>query len=329
MTIQLVKMLIWGKGDVGDISTIEEESVEIEENDKVNQEEEEKEEDESSTEEGRDESPAEEEEEEEEEEEDSYPDYPHSRINFDFYKLVEESGFITSIIYGGCLSMMACFVSLPLYVWVVDMYDSTSMSVMPYNIAISYSNVSRLPYIPAFLLSISYLYPSMITTLDHTAVLTRLVLWFQFSFQLFASFGEMIEKTVFEETCIILGLTISFSFFRLTTSPQIGELISVGLFSTILSIIVIGYLLYGINYTAFMFFGIVLSLKPFLSGAFGLVTYDGITLLYSVFTPALIVFAFHMISTSFTPINNIMLYQILGGAMDIVLISPRPGKYLI
>jgi hypothetical protein len=335
-------MLIWGEGDVGDKNTIEEQTVEleisgedIEEEQNVEEEEEEKEQNEEEEEE-------EEQEEEEQEEEtwdESYPAYPHSRINLDFHKQLEESYIYRVMVlsvYGLTLSFVACITALPLYELVVDMYDRNSHTIIMYDNTAVRDNtqfVARFPYIPAFLLSMSYLYPEMMSTLniydDRNAILTRLVLWLQFSLQILASFDNMIHQSIYEAGCLTIGTTILFVLFRLTSAKCIGDRVSIEMFSTIQIFVIVGYILYGLMCSLFITFGLIVILMPFLPGAFDLITRNGVTILYSVAIPSMAIFALYVMSSSFATMNDLCICQLFGSIFDLVIVSPRPGKYLI
>ena len=321
MTFQLIKMFIWGEGDVGNVATIEEDSVEV---------------------------PSENDENSERDEDDDvsdisqnevYPDYPHSRINFEFYSHMENQELYRTFVlalYGMFFTSVACITALPLYTWVLEMYEENSRTMTVYIVPVYYDSsriVSYFPYIPSFLLSVSYLYPSMISTLNvHNngdAILTRSVLWLQFWLQVFASYGDVFEQHIFEEISIVVGLTIVFLIFRLTSPEDTARLFNLTLFSTLILLVAIGYILYGLSCTIFLIVGIVMTLKPFLNNGFALITVDGRILLYSAIIPCIVMYGISIVFPSLTTLYNVLCSQLMGGVVDLILISPRPGKYLI
>ena len=352
MTVSLIKMLIWGTGDAnsievepfeveftrssdiddtdltctesGVIENIQEVDVEVDEEVEVEEEEEEVEEDE---------------EEDEDSHNDRYPDYPHSRLDFDFYKYLDDHDLCRTIVLGTyCLSFIAMIgvMSYPLYEWVLESYTANSSSIVLYTTSIQ-SECSRflahLPYIPSFLLGISYTYPDTISSLNvninHDAHLVRMFLWFQFWLQAFASVGRGLGTILFEEMVIMFGTSMVYTLFQLSSPTKTSELITVNRFSTVLCLLVSGYLLYGLNSTIFLIFGLIMTMYPFLQDAFSLITLDGYAIVVYTFIPVISTYVISIAFPSIQIVYDILLCQVMGSIVDFIIISPRPGMLML
>ena len=345
MTIGLIKMLIWGTGDANSIDSIEVEPYEVEFNrssdeDKntytksgvieevdvqVDEEEEEREEGEEGEEDG-------------DEDEDKYPDYPHSRLDFEFNKCVEEFDYrpLMLCVYGMCFVGMVGFMSYPIYELVLESYIANSSSIILYSASIQ-SECSRflahLPYIPTFLLCTSYAYPEIIDTLNvntsSDAITIRLFLWFQFILQGFASFGRSMGPLIFEEMMLILGTAMFYVLFQLATPTTTSVMIDIDRFATLLHVLVAGYLLYGLNTVLFIIFGLIVVLQPFVRDAFSLITSEGYTILLYTAVPVLVANVLCIVVPSSQIVCDILLFQVMGSVVDFIIISPRPGMLLL
>ena len=234
MTIKLIRMLLWGEGDTNSIDSIEIEPYEVEFTRSSDQEDKmladlgvhesieevevevkvDEEVDEEVDAEAEAEAEVEAEAEAEAEAEDRYPDYPHSRFDFDLYKHLDDHDFCRTFVLGVYFMYfvaMTGVVSYPLYELVLESYTANTSSIVLYTTSIQ-TDCSRflahLPYIPSFLLGVSYIYPDIIGSLNvdtyPDASLIRMFLWFQFLLQAFTSFGRVFGTLLFEEIVLIL-----------------------------------------------------------------------------------------------------------------------------
>jgi len=341
-------MLIWGTGDANSIDSIEVEPYEVEFNRSSDEDkntytesgvkEDIQEVDVQVEEEEEDEEKGEEEGEEKGEEEDNYPDYPHSRLDFDLNKYIDEFDYrpLMLCVYGMCFVGMAGFMSYPLYELVLESYITNSSSIVLYSASIQ-SECSRflahLPYIPTFLLCTSYAYPEIIDSLNvntsSNAIMIRLFLWFQFILQGFASFGRSLGPLIFEEMMLILGMSMFYIFFQLATPTKTARSIDIDRFATLLHVLVAGYLLYGLNTVSFIIFGLIVVLQPFVRDAFSLITSEGYTILLYTAVPILITNVVCIVIPATQIVCDILLFQVMGSVIDFILISPRPGMLLL
>lgn len=330
MTIALLKMLIWGVNDVGDKGSIEHESDDIIEDvdeDMVNIENENENENENET-------------ENENENEEILTDEETDKLPaVDIEAEINSRSVFRDIIlllYALQYTLLAGITTLTIYEGVLENYYNTSKSMVVYNEPVIYGTpqtISRLPYIPLFLLGIHYLYPEMLVVNNGSTIYrvnaTNTFLWLQCITQLFVSFGKFIGDIPFEMTNIALGLSMLYLFFILTTNDNTAGLINMRRFYTLSSLIICGRWLYGMTYTFFLGFSMVVSTGPFLKNSFELINSHGMNLLYYTGSVTFFVYVCYMFSSSFEIIANIFVYQIFGSVIDLILVSPKPGKYWV
>ena len=212
------------------------------------------------------------------------------------------------------------------------------------------SALAHLPYVPAFLLGISYGSPETIPMLDSNnniygkyAENTRQLLWTQFALQLTTSVGGHMlpnpRAVLNQETSIIMAFYFLFSFLELTTPKKSKFLFKQKSFLIFTSLFMIGYFVIGLMPIIFTGFITTILLSFVIEDAFGLITAQGRTILLATFAPTAIILLIETASCSWLLTNvsvqvpwhlvfDIMFWQVVGSVIDVIVISPRPGKFL-
>jgi hypothetical protein len=206
------------------------------------------------------------------------------------------------------------------------------------------SALAHLPYIPLFLLGVSYNCPETIPSLAGTRGLEiRSFLWWQTGVQLFTSIGGHIlpnpRIVINQEISILLAFVCLFKILKLTTPERASNLVNWKLFSIVAIISVGCYLTIGLMPVIFTCFAVSLSLGLCVRDAFGLITQRGNNVLLGTFIPAACVLLVETIGCQWLQTNisimvpwhllfDILFWQLVGTTIDLVIISPRPGQFL-
>jgi hypothetical protein len=303
----------------------------------------------------------EEEEEEEEEEEDETIEYNYSTFQLDLYK--ELKIIFTSpqfkILFNLYAGLVLLSISAATYNWFatnqnyVDIITTTNLpfcekpfAITPY-MAQGASAIAHLPYVPALFLGISYASPEMCPTLNPTcseyANENRLFLWIQFALQLFTSVGGHMmpnpRAVLSQEISIALAFILLYNFFNLTTPYESKRLIDAKTVSMIIAMSVAGFLSVGLIPIIFVGFGTALSLEMIVPNAFGLLTPDARLALLYPFAACVGTLLIETAGCNWLMSNissscpwhvafDILFWQVLASSVDVVILSPRPGRFI-
>ena len=273
----------------------------------------------------------------------------HSRFEVDFYKEIRYvlTSFQFQVIFYSYMSLIALSMAITSYNWSLDeSYVTTptlpfyekSFSVTPF-LAQRASAIAHLPYVPSLLLGISYFSPEMCETLNPECISyaydNRLFLWIQFALQLFTSVVSL-DATAFlsEEISIALSYILLYNFFNLTTPNVSKNAIDTQTVSLVIALCASGFLTVGLVPVMLIGFIIAISVELIIPGAFSLLTQKGrLILLYSFLTcvVSLLIENIGCVSDEcpWHVIFNLLFWQVLGSVVDVVILSPRPGRFLI
>jgi hypothetical protein len=224
------------------------------------------------------------------------------------------------------------------YNWSLDEYSITTPN-LPFCeqsfVAQGASAIAHLPYIPSLLLGISYLSPGMCETLNPEfnpyAHDNRLFLWVQFAIQLFTSVNRAFLS---EYISITLSYILLYNFFDLTTPTVSKHAIDSETVSLVIVLCASGFLTVGLVPVTLVGFIIAISVEFIIPGAFSLLTHKGrLILLYSFLTCVVsLLIETIMCNDDECPwhvIFNLLFWQMLGSVVDVVILSPRPGRLLL
>ena len=219
-------------------------------------------------------------------------------------------------------------------------------AITPY-MAQGASAIAHLPYVPALFLGISYASPEMCDTLNpecsELAYENRLFLWIQFALQLFTSVGgHMIPNpraVLSQEISIALAFILLYNFFNLTTPQKSKQLIDAKTVSMIIAMSVAGFLSVGLIPIIFVGFGVALSLELIIPDAFGLLTPDARLALLYPFGACVGTLLIETVGCNWLMSNissscpwhvafDILFWQVLASSVDVVILSPRPGRFI-
>jgi hypothetical protein len=144
------------------------------------------------------------------------------------------------------------------------LFCEAPFSATPY-MAQGASALAHLPYVPSFLLGISYVSPDTIPMLDSNNNIygkyvykNKQLLWNQFVLQIVTSLGHMIPNPraiMSQEISIALSFLILFNFLEITTPNKSKFLFEIKAYFLFTSIFLIGYFVVGlmpIIFTAFI-----------------------------------------------------------------------------
>ena len=351
MTILLIKKLIWGDKDV--IDAVIDEIVELE-NDSKNEDDDKSVADDENHSDEEDEKDEEDEEDVKDEEETEYEcndgryrfDAIHSQFQFEIFKEIFTSPQF-QILYKFYLFLMFASISIGTYdlinksVMFTDSLSTTTTYVcLDSQTVHSYftygaSIVSQLPYTPALLLGISYMSPEMCQTLDTNvnsyACENRLFLWVQFALQSLMTIVSINPDVAWvQETSAALAFILLYNFFSLTTPLASKNSIDSYTASCAIAICMFGLL--SIQYIPVMLSGFIVafSLEFTIPGAFNLLTPDGRLILLK----CLILSSAIMLLETINFIDksglgfNLVFWQACGSVVDIIVLSPRPGRFI-
>ena len=281
----------------------------------------------------------------------------HSRFEVDFYKdiryVLSSSQF--NLVFYSYVSFVAMTMSLAAYELSLDgsyveflktpnlPFCEKPFSVTPF-MAQGASAMAHLPYVPALLLGIGYASPEMCGTLNPEcnsyAHENRLFLLIQFALQLFTSVsGHMIPNpraVMSQEISIALSFILLYNFFNLTTPQKTRNMIDSQTVSMVIAVCVSGFLTVGLLPVIAVAFITAATLEYIIPGAFSLLTPKSrLILLYSFLTCAVSLLietiGCNWLFSDECPwhiVFDLLFWQVLGSAVDVVILSPRPGRFL-
>ena len=226
-------------------------------------------------------------------------------------------------------------------------FCETPFAVTPY-MAQGASAMAHLPYVPVLLLAIGSVSPETIPTLDnkanHRAHKVKQLLWIQTALQTITSLGgHMLPNprvVMNQEISISIAFLLLYSFFDLTTPERSKWIVDYNAFVAVAAMSIYGYVYFGLIPVIFTVFASSLALSYTIKGAFGLLTpYSRLTLLY-IFVPTATVLAVETVACDWLLANvsyllpwhllfDILFWQVLGSAIDVIVISPVPGRFMI
>jgi len=210
------------------------------------------------------------------------------------------------------------------------------------------SAMAHLPYVPVLLLGIGYskcdTIPSMDIRVNRKASKIKNLLWTQTILQLFTSvFGHMIPNprvVLNQEISILIAFVFLFLFFDFTTTKKNMMILDGRLFTYMALLSILIYLLFGIIPIIFTLFVLSLFLSYINKNAFGLLTEYSKKMLLFIFIPTGLVLVIETTACNWL-LNNIsnsvpwhllfdiLFWQVLGSAIDVIIISPSPGRFLV
>ena len=207
------------------------------------------------------------------------------------------------------------------------------------------SALAHLPYIPLFLLGVAYNCPETIPTLaGENAIEIKSFLWWQTTLQLFTSIGGHIlpnpRVIMNQEISILIAFVCLFKVLKLTTPAKASQVVHWKMFSIVALVSVCCYLTVGLMPVIFTCFAASLSLGMCIQDVFGLITWRGNQVLLATFIPSAYVLLIETISCEWLQSNispmlpwhllfDILFWQLLGTTIDLIIISPRPGQFLL
>ncbi len=210
------------------------------------------------------------------------------------------------------------------------------------------SAIAHLPYVPALFLGISYVSPEMCDSLNvgscKYAYDNRLFLWIQFALQLFTSIsGHMIPNpriALSQEISIALAFILLYNVFNLTTPHQSRQMIDAQSVSIVIAISVSGFLTVGLLPIIFVSFAVTLLLELVIPNSFGLLTPNARLMLLYPFAICAITLLVETMGCNWLMnhisaecpwhvVFDILFWQVLGSALDVVILSPRPGRFIM
>lgn len=226
-------------------------------------------------------------------------------------------------------------------------FCETPFAMTPY-MAQGASAMAHLPYVPVLLLAIGSVSPETIPSLDnksnHRAPKIKQMLWNQIALQTITSMGgHMLPNprvVMNQEISIAVSFMLLYSFFDLTTPKKTRWIIDFGTFASVGVLSIVGYLWFGLMPVIFTVFAASLAMSYTIKDAFGLLTpYSRSSLLY-IFVPTAAVLAVETVACDWLLANvsyllpwhllfDILFWQVLGSAIDVIVISPVPGRFMV
>jgi len=224
-------------------------------------------------------------------------------------------------------------------------FCETPYAITPY-MAQGASALAHLPYIPTFLLGLSYSSPETILALNtknnKSASNNVRLLWIQFALQLFTSFGHIIPNPriiLSHEISIMITFLFLFSFLEITTPSKSKYIFKTKMLVLFTSIFMFGYIVIGLIPVIFLGFVTTVLSSFVVNDSFGLITNKGRTILLYTFIPTALVLLIETTSCNWL-LNNIsttmpwhlvfdiLFWQMIGSTIDVIIICPKPGIYL-
>ena len=270
----------------------------------------------------------------------------HSRFEVDFYKEIRYvlTSFQFNFIFYSYMAFVGLSMAITTYNWSLDESYTTTPNLPIYEKPFSVtpfvekrsSAIAHLPYVPSLLLGISYASPEMCVTLDPEcnsyAHENRLFLWIQFALQLFTSVGgQNLTDGLSQQISIGLSFILLYNFFNLTTSNSSKSKVDSHIVSMVIALCVPGFLTIGLLPVMLVGFIVASSLEFIIPGAFSLLTPKGrLILLYSflTYTVSLLIETIGCVS-HWHVVFDLLFWQVLGSVIDVMILSPRPGRFLL
>ena len=207
------------------------------------------------------------------------------------------------------------------------------------------SAMAHFPYVPLLLLGIFYTSPDTIPSfVGDKSNQIRNILLVQTALQLFTSVGGHMlpnpRMVLNQEISIAVAFLLLYSFFDLTTPEKNRWIIDFGTFASVGFLSIVGYLWFGLMPVIFTVFAASLAMSYTIKDAFGLLTpYGKSTRLY-IFVPTATVLAVETVACDWLLANvsyllpwhllfDILFWQVLGSAIDVIVISPVPGRFMV
>jgi hypothetical protein len=226
-------------------------------------------------------------------------------------------------------------------------FCETPFAITPY-MAQGASAMAHLPYVPVLLLAIGSCSPETIPTLDERtnpqAVKIKHFLWVQTGLQTISSIGgHMLPNpriVMNQEISIAIAFLLLYSFFDLTTSKSSRWIVDFKAFTLFACVSIVGYLWFGLMPVIFTLFATSIAINQTIQGAFGLLTPLSSSILLSIFIPTTAVLALETVACEWLLANvsyilpwhllfDILFWQVLGSAIDVIFISPVPGRFMM
>jgi hypothetical protein len=226
-------------------------------------------------------------------------------------------------------------------------FCETPFAVTPY-MAQGASAMAHLPYVPVLLLAIGSVSPETIPALDNRinprAHKIKHMLWIQTGLQTISSIGgHMLPNprvVMNQEISIVIAFLLLYSFFDLTTPKRSRCIVDFKAFAGVAAMSIVGYLWVGLMPVIFTVFAASLAMSYTIKYAFGLLTPYSRTKLLYIFVPTAAVLAVETVACDWLLANvsyllpwhllfDILFWQVLGSAIDVIVISPVPGRFMI
>ena len=211
------------------------------------------------------------------------------------------------------------------------------------------SAIAHMPFVPAILLGFSGVAPETIPTLNpaderhgKNAKSLKTLLWLQFALQAITGLlGHVLPNprvVLNQEVSIILAFSLLFVIIKQSTPKHLHSIDwKVSTFLTVFP--VVGYLTIGLMPVIFTSFIAALCIGSTVRGAFGLFTDHANKILMATFIPTILMLGAETASCGWLQKNvneffpyhlafDLLFWQVVGSALDIVFITPRPGKYM-
>ncbi|GMH54612.1 hypothetical protein TL16_g01710 [Triparma laevis f. inornata] len=213
------------------------------------------------------------------------------------------------------------------------------------------SAMAHLPFFQSIILALAYFSPTVIPTLDENnvnhggkrdAVALKRLLWTQWALQFYTSVGghmlpnpRMIAN---QEFSISLAFAFLFQLVKFTTDERYN-LLDWKIAATITGFLVALFLTIGLMPVIFLgFFGAVIIGTMF-EGAFGRFKPYASKLLLMCFVPTIAILAVETTACDYLQEHvsasapwhfafDVALWQVVGSALNVVLITPAPGPFL-
>ena len=242
------------------------------------------------------------------------------------------------VVFNLYAGLVILSISATTYNWFTSDIMYTSIPALPFcektftsntHILQRASAIAHLPYVPALFLGISYESPEILHITSSKE--TRLFLWVQFAMQLFTSFGDHImANSLSRDISTALSLMLLYNFYNITTPTQSIDARSA---SVVIAISVAGYLASGTIPIIVIGFTMAILLEAIIPNSFGLLTPDARLMLLYPFVACAVTLLVETIGLSSTypwhVVYDIIFWQVLGSTVDVVILSPRPGRFIM
>ncbi|GMH59040.1 hypothetical protein TrST_g10270 [Triparma strigata] len=213
------------------------------------------------------------------------------------------------------------------------------------------SAMAHLPFFQSIILALAYFSPTVLPTLDENntshggkkdAVALKRLLWTQWALQFYTSVGghmlpnpRMIAN---QEFSISLAFAFLFQLVKFTTDERYN-LLDWKIAAAITGFLITLFLTVGLMPVIFLGFFCAVIIGTMFEGAFGRFTPYASKVLLGLFVPTALILAVESLGCDYLQTNvsasapwhfafDIALWQVVGSALDLVLITPAPGPFL-